>query len=129
MINMYISTDLKRVEAKYGKESEEYNLSQQLKVADDVLKLKNEKSVILNIIPLENFLKVNSKYLKIVEAEDYSNDRTIDIYTLTSDLLHWHTLCGTEADILAFGEFTRRYNLDSEKLINDFPEIIEECLK
>ena len=53
--------------------------------------------------------EINEVYKLKVKEENYENQKTMDIAIASSDVLQWGPLVGTEADVLAFGEFTRRF--------------------
>ena len=73
----------------------------------------------MNIITVN---KINKQYKAKAKEENYEVNNTIDICIASSDVLAAESLIGTEADTLAFGEFTRRFNsamINLEQLINN----------
>lgn len=53
-------------------------------------------------------------------AEDYDDDRILDVVIFAADALEYYKLIDTEADRLTFGGFTRRY----ERAIKQLEELV-----
>ena len=63
-----------------------------------------------------SIIELSKVYALKVKEENYTNTRTMDIYMCTRDLIKLESMIGSEADILTWGEFTRRFNSTKEEL-------------
>jgi len=54
--------------------------------------------------------EIEETYRLKAEEENYDNNKTVDILMIASEVIELKPLIGTEADILTWGEFTRRFN-------------------
>lgn len=64
--------------------------------------------------------EISNEYKNKAEKENYSNDTTVDIHNVSSELIELieFKLVGSEADILTGGEYTRRFENNLEELQN-----------
>lgn len=60
--------------------------------------------------------ELNKVYEAKMIEEDYMVNETMDIYIATKTLMDYEVMVGSEADILTYGEFTRRFNSAMEEL-------------
>ena len=59
------------------------------------------------MLSIEDVKNIGRKYMAL--AEDYDDDRILDVVIFAADALEYYKRIDTEADRLTFGEFTRRY--------------------
>lgn len=70
------------------------------------------------MLSIEDVKNIGRKYMAL--AEDYDDDRILDVVIFAADALECYKLIDTEADRLTFGEFTRRY----ERAIKQLEELV-----
>lgn len=70
------------------------------------------------MLSIESVKQIDNEYRAL--SEDCDDDRVLDIITATADALEYYELINTEADVLTFGEFTRRY----ERAIKQIEELV-----
>jgi hypothetical protein len=67
---------------------------------------KSKGGFIMDFLEL---VKANMIYGDMAKEENYTNEKTMNIWTATVHALYWYKLAGTEADEYACGDFTRRF--------------------
>ena len=70
------------------------------------------------MLSIEDVKNIGRKYMAL--AEDYDDDRILDVVIFAADALEYYKLIDTEADRLTFGEFTRMY----ERAIKQLEELV-----